>query len=84
VAFLDAGTPPVYAGLGGMRVAKDHARAAIEAIRAQGRRALVAHGGGHLALIDDRDDYAAPAAVGDIGDASEVARHLYRSLSLAC
>jgi hypothetical protein len=54
---------------------KNRARAAIEAIRAQGRRALVAYVAAHLALIDDRDDNAAPAAVGDIGDASEVAFH---------
>ena len=56
VAFLDAGTPPVYVGFGSMRVPQDSARAAIEAIRAQGRRALVAHGWADLALIDDRDD----------------------------
>ena len=39
-AFLDAGTPPVYVGFGSipMRAAEDVARAAIEAIRAQGRR----------------------------------------------
>jgi vancomycin aglycone glucosyltransferase len=55
-AFLGAGTPPVYVGFGSMRVAKDSARAAIEAIRAQGRRALLAHGWADLALIDDRDD----------------------------
>ena len=36
--------------------AKDAARVAIEAIRAQGRRALVARGWADLALIDDRDD----------------------------
>ncbi|MDX6431191.1 MAG: vancomycin aglycone glucosyltransferase, partial [Streptosporangiaceae bacterium] len=43
VAFLDAGTPPVYVGFGSMpmRASKDAARVAIEAIRAQGRRALV-------------------------------------------
>jgi vancomycin aglycone glucosyltransferase len=54
--FLDAGTPPVYLGFGSMRVSNDIARVAIEVIRAQGRRALVAHGWGDLALIDDRDD----------------------------
>ncbi len=38
-AFLDAGAPPVYVGLGSMRhVSEDIARVAIEAIRAQGRR----------------------------------------------
>jgi vancomycin aglycone glucosyltransferase len=56
LAFLDAGTPPVYVGFGSMRVAKDSARAAIEAVRAHGRRALVARGWADLALIDDGDD----------------------------
>src|SRR6202022_4289834 len=51
-AFLDAGTPPVYVGLGSMRVPEDIARVAIEAIRAQGRRALVSRGWADLALID--------------------------------
>jgi vancomycin aglycone glucosyltransferase len=55
-AFLYAGPPPVYVGFGSMRAPKDIARVAIEAIRAQGRRALVAHGWADLALIDDRDD----------------------------
>jgi vancomycin aglycone glucosyltransferase len=55
-AFLAAGTPPVYVGFGSMRAPKDVARVAIEAIRAQGRRAVVAHGWADLALIDDRDD----------------------------
>jgi vancomycin aglycone glucosyltransferase len=62
-AFLDAGTPPVYVGFGSMRAPKDVARVAIEAIRAQGRRALVARGWADLALIDDRDDYF---AVGEV------------------
>ena len=63
VAYLDAGTPPVYVGFGSMamqtpalRAPKDIAQVAIEAIRAQGRRALVSHGWADLALIDDRDD----------------------------
>jgi vancomycin aglycone glucosyltransferase len=56
VAFLDAGTPPVYVGFGSMPAPKDVARVAIEAIRAQGRRALIAHGWADLAPIDDRDD----------------------------
>ncbi|MGH3865863.1 MAG: glycosyltransferase [Pseudonocardiaceae bacterium] len=57
-AFLDAGTPPVYAGFGNMpmRTSTDVAQVAIEAIRAQGRRALVSRGWADLALIDDRDD----------------------------
>jgi vancomycin aglycone glucosyltransferase len=56
VAFLNAGTPPVYVGFGSMRAPTDIARVAIEAIRAQGRRAVVARGWADLALIDDRDD----------------------------
>ena len=39
-----------------MRPSADVARVAIEAIRAQGRRVLIAHGWTDLALIDDRDD----------------------------
>jgi vancomycin aglycone glucosyltransferase len=39
-----------------MRAPKDFARVAIEAIRAQDRRALVYHGWADLALIDNRDD----------------------------
>ncbi|HEY1486203.1 MAG TPA: glycosyltransferase [Micromonosporaceae bacterium] len=58
VAFLDAGTPPVYVGFGSMSMhaAKNAARVAIEAIRAQGRRAVVSHGWAELTLIDDHDD----------------------------
>ncbi len=57
VAFLDAGAPPVYVGFGSMRrVSEDIARVAIEAIRAQGRRALVGRGWADLALIDNRND----------------------------
>jgi vancomycin aglycone glucosyltransferase len=55
-AFLDAGTPPVYVSFGSVRAPEDAARVAIEAIRAQGRRAVVARGWADLALIDDRDD----------------------------
>ncbi len=57
-AFLDAGTPPVYVGFGSMplHASTDMARMAIEAIRAQGRRALFSHGWAGLAPIDDRDD----------------------------
>ena len=57
VAFLDAGTPPVYVGFGSMRAPADIARVAIEAIRAQGRRAVIARGWADLALMDDGDDY---------------------------
>lgn len=56
--FLDAGTPPVYAGFGSMPMSasKDAARVVIDAIRAQGRRAVLLRGWADLALIDDRDD----------------------------
>ncbi|MFD7132037.1 glycosyltransferase [Streptomyces sp. NPDC059894] len=57
LAFLDAGAPPVFVGYGSMRgVSADIARVSIEAIRAQGRRALVSRGWADLALIDDQDD----------------------------
>ena len=56
VAFLDAGTPPVYVGFSSVRAPKDIARVAIEAIRAQGRRVLVSRGWADLALIDYEDD----------------------------
>jgi vancomycin aglycone glucosyltransferase len=55
-AFLDAGTPPVFVGFGSMRAPTDIARVAVDAIRAQGRRAVVARGWADLAPIDDRDD----------------------------
>lgn len=58
VSFLDAGEPPVYVGFGSMSLgaSKDAAQVAVEAIRAQGRRALVSRGWADLALIDDQDD----------------------------
>jgi len=47
VAFRDAGAPPVYVGFGSMpmRTSTDVAQVAIEAIRAQGRRAVAADDG---------------------------------------
>lgn len=56
VAFLDAGTPPVYVGFGSIGTSPDVVRAAIAAIRAQGHRVLVSRGWADLALVDDRDD----------------------------
>jgi vancomycin aglycone glucosyltransferase len=72
-AFLDAGTPPVYVGFGSMPMyaAKDVARVAVEVIRAQGRRALIAQGWADLALIDDRDDCF---AVGEVNQQALFAR----------
>jgi vancomycin aglycone glucosyltransferase len=55
-SFLAAGPAPVYVGFGSMRAPAGIARVAIEAIRAQGRRAVVGRGWAELALIDDRDD----------------------------
>ncbi len=65
MAFLDAGTPPVFVGFGSMPMlgAPDAATTAIEAVRAQGRRVVVRAGWADLSLIDDRDDCF---AVGEI------------------
>ena len=63
VAFLDAGTPPVYVSMGSVRAPADIARVAIEAIRAQGRRVIVGRSWADLALIDDEDDCFAVSEV---------------------
>ena len=57
-SFLDAGAPPVYVGFSSvpMHNWKDAARITIEAVRAHGRRVLLAPGWANLALIDDQDD----------------------------
>ncbi|MEU9390659.1 glycosyltransferase [Streptomyces sp. NPDC048324] len=57
-AFLDAGEPPVYVGFGSMplHASPDAAEAVVEAVRAQGRRAVVARGWADLAPIDDLAD----------------------------
>ena len=64
-AFLDAGAPPVYVSFGSMplRAAEEVARAAVEAVRARGRRVLLGTGWADLALIDDQDDCL---AVGEV------------------
>jgi vancomycin aglycone glucosyltransferase len=69
VEFLDAGAPPVYVGFGSMplRGPADVALAAVEAIRAQGRRAVVARGWAGLAPIDDGADCI---AVGEVNQQS--------------
>jgi vancomycin aglycone glucosyltransferase len=53
-AFLDAGQPPVYVGFGSMatQAAKDAAGVAIEAVRALGRRILLARGWAELTSVD--------------------------------
>jgi vancomycin aglycone glucosyltransferase len=55
-AFLDAGPPPVYVGFGSMPAPRDITRMVIEALRAQGGRAIVLRGWADLNLIDDGDD----------------------------
>ena len=70
-AFLAAGEPPVYVGFGSMRVAPGAAAVAVEAIRAQGRRALVGRGWAELTPIDDRDDCL---AVGEVNQQALFAR----------
>jgi vancomycin aglycone glucosyltransferase len=72
-AFLDAGDPPVYVGFGSMvmRGSEDPARVAIEAIRAQGRRVILARGWANLEPIDDRDDCF---VVGDVNQQALFAR----------
>ncbi|CAN7352452.1 nucleotide disphospho-sugar-binding domain-containing protein [Bosea sp. LjRoot237] len=58
MAFLEVGEPPIYVGFGSMfmQSARDAAGVAIEAIRAQGRRAIVLRGWADLALGDDAED----------------------------
>lgn len=57
-AFLATGPPPVYVGFGSMplRGSTDVARVAVEAVRAQGCRVLMAGGWAGLTPIDDGDD----------------------------
>jgi vancomycin aglycone glucosyltransferase len=55
-AFLAAGAPPVYVGMGSVRAPEDIARVAIDAIRAKGRRVILHRGWADLALTDDHDD----------------------------
>jgi vancomycin aglycone glucosyltransferase len=64
-AFLDASAPPVYVGFGSMAAfaPKGVAQVAIETIRAQGRRIVLARGWADLAPIDDADDVF---VVGDV------------------
>ncbi|MFE5633756.1 glycosyltransferase [Streptomyces sp. NPDC056463] len=73
VAFLDAGTPPVFVGFGStpLGAPEDVARAAVEAIREQGARAVVSHGWAGLPLIDDEDDCF---AVGEVNHQALFAR----------
>jgi vancomycin aglycone glucosyltransferase len=56
-AFLDAGEPPVYFGLGSARAPHPEVnRVMIESARAVGRRAIVSRGWADLMLVDDASD----------------------------
>lgn len=67
--FLDAGPAPVYVGFGSMpmRAAGDLSRVVVEAVRAQGRRAILYRGSSGLSPIDDGDDCL---AVGELNHSS--------------
>ncbi|HEY3710984.1 MAG TPA: glycosyltransferase [Amycolatopsis sp.] len=54
--FLADGEPPVYFGFGSMRSPRELGRAAVEAARALGRRAIVLRGWAGLSLPDDGPD----------------------------
>ena len=56
LAFLDAGTPPVYVGFGSLQAPKDFAKTAVDVVRAQSRRVLISRGWAELARVDDGDD----------------------------
>ncbi|QNP74325.1 glycosyltransferase family 1 protein [Streptomyces roseirectus] len=58
-AFLAAGEPPVYVGFGSMALrgaSAEVAQAAVAAVRAQGRRVLLARGWAELMPVDDLAD----------------------------
>ena len=55
-AFLAAGPPPVYVGFGSTAETGDAARVALDAVRAQGRRAILLSGWADAALPDDATD----------------------------
>lgn len=64
-AFLDAGEPPVYVGFGSMATPglTDAARTGVEAVRAQGRRVVLARGWADLVPVDEGEDVF---ATGDV------------------
>jgi UDP:flavonoid glycosyltransferase YjiC (YdhE family) len=77
-AFLEAGPPPVYVSYGSGPAPADAAKVAIEAIRAQGRRVILAHGWAELALIDDGADCLAVGEVNQrvlFGQVAAVVHH---------
>ncbi|MFE3193103.1 glycosyltransferase [Nocardia sp. NPDC059240] len=54
--FLAAGEPPVYFGFGSMHMAPETGRAALDAARALGRRAVILRGWSGLNVRDDATD----------------------------
>jgi vancomycin aglycone glucosyltransferase len=62
-AFLEAGEPPIYVGLGSMPAAPGVSRTLIGAARTLGRRILISKGWAALDVIDDSRDCM---AVGDV------------------
>lgn len=58
IAYIEAGEPPIYVGFGSMvaQSARDAALAAIEAIRAQGRRTVMLRGWADLDAGGDQGD----------------------------
>ncbi|MFG2847048.1 glycosyltransferase [Kitasatospora sp. NPDC048296] len=72
-AFLAAGEPPVYVGFGSMPLhgAPDAGPVAIEAVRALGRRIVLAQGWANLAPVDGGDDCF---AVGEVNQQALFAR----------
>jgi vancomycin aglycone glucosyltransferase len=55
-AFLEAGEPPVYFGLGSMRAPQDITKTLIETVRALGRRTIVSRGWADLSPMDGEPD----------------------------
>jgi len=57
-AFLEAGEPPVFVGYGSMPIRDPRAasRAALEAVRAHGRRAVIARGWADLGPLGEEED----------------------------
>ncbi|WP_030911282.1 glycosyltransferase [Streptomyces sp. NRRL F-5126] len=72
-AFLAAGAPPVYVGFGSMasHLPENMARVAIEAVRAQGHRVVLARGWAGMAPVDGAGDCV---VVGEVNQQALFAR----------
>ena len=62
-AFLDAGDPPIYFGLGSMKAPPQLSRVMVDAARSLGRRAVLLRGWADLSVADDAPDCL---AIGDV------------------